>query len=248
MQSCEVFIIAWTGHHQRAIKIASQLSSSFNVSIVYSGPKINRLENINLIRRPNKLFWGDKFRACVNSSKSDLMFVIHADCIFNDWNLLVKKAIKVMCNSNIGVWAPYFQTPSKPLSATFISSLEIPHLVFSAWVDSLIFCLKKPIIERMKNANYDENIFGWGISYMFTACAISKGLITVYDTTVRVNHLPGRGYSSSEAIKQRDKFLNQLTISEKQVLNLLFQIIKRNEIILENGLSSLILPKLNLFD
>lgn len=231
MKSCDIYIISWAGYHQAAIEIANRLKNlPFKVKIVYSDPSSTlELPDVESIRRPNNLFWGDKFRACIDDSCSELMLVIHADCVFNDWRSLVLRGIEVHSrNDQIGVWAPYIEWPSKPPQTTYIKTLNPTHFIFSAWTDSLIFALKRPIVDRMMKASYEKNIYGWGICYMFTACALSSGLLTIIDTSLKVMHEHGRGYPSGVAAEQREEFLTQLTPAEVIVNDLLFQIVERN--------------------
>ncbi len=236
MKSCDIYVISWFGQHQNAIEIAEQLRGlPFKVTIIYSDPDSEcQIKYERSIRRPNDLFWGDKFKACIDDSDSDLILVIHADCVVDSWRKLATRAVEVLSrNSQIGVWAPYIEWPSKPPRATFINAIKPGPFIFSAWTDSLIFALRRPIVERMKAAKYEENIYGWGICYMFMACALSFGQLTIVDTSLKVIHKPGRGYPSDKAANQREEFLKQLTPAESTINNLLYQIIERNKYILK---------------
>jgi len=237
-RSCDVYIISWAGQHESAMNIAEQLKSlPFKVTIIYSDPGDHiELRGARSVRRPNELFWGDKFRSCVDDSSAEFMLVIHADCKFDDWSALVKRSVDVLSkNSQVGVWAPYIEWPSRPPRTTMINALKPGPFIFSAWTDSLVFALRRPIVERMKSANYEENIYGWGICYMFTACALSLGLLTIIDTSLKVIHPPGRGYPSDKAAEQREKFLQQLTPAESIINSLLSQIMERNKYILKTA-------------
>ena len=110
MLSMHLFIISWEGQHEKAISIAKSIFSATNqISIVYSDPNSDLTLDVDCqcIRRPNELFWGDKFKACLDVCNSDLMVVIHADCDCEDWSFLVHKCRSAMDqNPIIAVWAP----------------------------------------------------------------------------------------------------------------------------------------------
>ena len=89
MHGIHVFIISWAGQHDKAASIAGAVRGvAGKVSLVYSDPDPNLALEVDcsLIRRPDELFWGDKFRACLDAFDADLMLVIHADCKCEDWS------------------------------------------------------------------------------------------------------------------------------------------------------------------
>lgn len=67
--SLHVMVISWPGQHENAVRIANELAGcAEHVSIVYSDPdpQLEPRAACELIRRPNHLFFGDKFKACVD--------------------------------------------------------------------------------------------------------------------------------------------------------------------------------------
>jgi hypothetical protein len=217
--SVQIFIISWKGQHENAELIANQLNSINNqVSIVYSDPNPNFTfeTKCRLIKRSNELFWGDKFKACLDHCDSENLLIIHADCECNNWLGLVNnysKAIKEI--SNLGVWSPeinftFFTTELTSLFLINTSSYEIV-----CYIDGIVFGISKLIQNRMKLANYQDNKFGWCIDRMFASFALSMNKLLIVDKSVKVNHPKLRGYESSEAKKQGNSFLEQLSTSEK---------------------------------
>ena len=84
-----------------------------------------------------------------------------------------------------------------------------------AQTDGICFSLSTPIVSRMRMANYESNIYGWGISWMMVAGAFSRNLFVVVDESVFVEHPVGSGYSHREALAQQAEFLEQLTPQEQ---------------------------------
>src|SRR5687768_15605602 len=104
----DVFVISWAGRHQDAIAIIKQLQR-YSPKVVYSDPSPDLVPAFpsSAIRRPNHLFWGDKFQACLNATTSDMMLVIHADCRCHKWDQLVQRFADCSArNPDVGVWAP----------------------------------------------------------------------------------------------------------------------------------------------
>ena len=70
MPKLHIFIVSWAGQHNKAILIANHLDGIFDkLTIVYSDPNPDFEFNFNghLIRRPDSLFWSDKFKTCLDA-------------------------------------------------------------------------------------------------------------------------------------------------------------------------------------
>ena len=133
VKSIHVFIISWKGMHSNASNIASQVGEACNkLTIVYSDPDPHYQfdEKFRTVRRPNDLFWGDKFSACLQVFDEDLMLVIHADCSCSDWRALVVRCHEdMMRRPTIGVWAPLIDwTPYSP-KITGPSSIRVDPVI-----------------------------------------------------------------------------------------------------------------------
>lgn len=232
MQGIHVFIISWTGQHENAASIAGMVQRvADKVTIVYSDPN----QNLTLdaacaqVRRPNDLFWGDKFRACLDTFDSELMLVIHADCKCEDWPDLVQKCRATMeANATIGVWAPQIQGANMDIRITHIASIDATPLLVVAQTDAIVFALSKPVVARMQLSNYERNIFGWGIDDMASAFCFSRGMLVVVDRSLLVEHPVSCGYSKKVAESQKAEFLKQLTFIEAIQHRLLWSCINLN--------------------
>lgn len=230
-----IFIISWSGQHENAIIISSEiLEISKNVTIVYSDPEPN-IEIINqaacsFIRRPNDLFWGDKFKTCLNASDNDGVLVIHADCTCNNWTFLVKRCMDVSHNiKNIGVWAPQIEGTFWNLRVSGMFQINNSELILSAMTDGIVFYLSNQIVERMRKVNYDSNKFGWGIDSLFCSVAHTKNKLVVIDRLVKVTHPQEKtGYSRSEAEEQMNIFLNEFSLMERIKYELLTKFVFYN--------------------
>lgn len=246
-----VFIISWAGQHHNAQLIANSILNVYsNVTIIFSDPDPNFTLNnkYTFIRRSNDLFWSDKFKACLDATKNDDMLVIHADCSSVDWALLVLRCIEVTKQyKQIGVWCPKINGTPFDLRFSGIMKLGNSGIIASALTDGIVFYLSLPIINRMRNVNYENNLYGWAIDCLFCSASHVFNKIVVIDTKIEVIHPSSkRGYSSKLAKIQSDIFMNQFTINELIKFQLLKSFVNSNrskyQIQINNGRSA---PSIN---
>ena len=213
-----IFIISWASQHKNAVSIARKVQKHADfVSIIYSDPNpMLKIDvDCDLIRRPDNLFWGDKFKSALDACKSDLMLVIHADCQCDNWPNLVRKCVDAyQQNQEIAVWSPLITGSAYPIQITKILHNEKSPLHVVAQTDGIVFCLSRHSQERMRAADYSDNIYGWGITWLFASHAFSTHKLVVVDSSVLVKHSKGCGYDQDEAFRQRNLFLSQLTPPE----------------------------------
>ena len=219
-----IFIISWQEQHENAILIANQISgTNTKVSIIYSDPDPNFVLNApcESIRRPNELFWEDKFKTCLDVTGDNGMLVIHADCSCDDWDFLVKRCIDINLNiKNLGVWSPKITGTYFNLSVSGVVKTKYD-LVISAMTDGIVFYLSPKIVERMRQFKYGNNKFGWGIDGAFCATSYISNKLVVIDTAINVFHPQKRGYDSLAAVELKNTFLNQFTPQERAQYELL---------------------------
>lgn len=215
----KIFIISWKGQHKKASQIAQSILNSGNsVTIVFSDPDQNFTFNnsFNVIRRPNDLFWADKFKSCLDAAGNEGILIIHADCDCDDWMLLISRCNdSVQKFKDIAVWAPEVDGTLCSLNVSGIYKIKESTLVLSALIDGIIFYISPFIVNRMLQVNYDSNIYGWGIDRLFCSSAhVSKKLVVI-DTSVKVSHNDAvRGYDSKLAFTDSVNFSNQFSFSE----------------------------------
>jgi len=213
-----IFIISWGTHHDNALYIAEQLKqTSSKISIVYSdiNPELRLQTFCNLIQRPNHLYFGDKFQACLNAFQEDLMFIIHADCNCDDWHHIVMTAQSTMFSSpNIGIWAPKIEFSQVNIQSASLFTIYSSPLTVVTQTDLIVACFAKSVVERLKQANYEKNIYGWGIDAMAAAFAYSHNMCAVIDSSMHVKHPSSRAYDDEAAKIQGNEFLKQLNLLE----------------------------------
>lgn len=213
-----IFIISWKHQHENAVRIAGELSSEqVKTTIVYSDPDetLQLQTGCSLLRRPDSLYFGDKFQACLEAFDSELFILIHADCSSESWQKLVRRCQQVCeANPGVGVWAPDIDYTGFSLEKTWISNTRDPDLKIVAQTDAIVFGLRAGIVRRLKKLNYEKNIYGWGIGFAAVAHAYLNQMYAVIDKSIHVHHPRPRGYPSGDALLQRNEFLAQLSANE----------------------------------
>lgn len=230
-----IFIISWSGQHKSACLIAEQISKKYkNVYIVYSDPDPDFVleAQCHVIKRPNELFWADKFKACLDASGTEGMLVIHADCQCKDWLMLVERCKQVTeKNKNIAVWAPKIDGTYWHVDVTQILKIKKYNIILSSFTDGIVFYLAPNVIDRMRRVDYDKNEFGWGIDLLFCSYAHMMKKYVVTDLMVEVEHPKEiTGYDIDKALSGKKIFLQQFSMQERITYELLNSHVRYNYI------------------
>ena len=228
--SFPIFIISWKGMHENALLISKDVMKiTKNVTIVYSDPDPDLMldASCQLIRRPNELFWEDKFKACLDACGEGPFLVIHADCRCDDWALLVSRCIDANSRfKNIGVWAPKIDSTYWNLSVSGIFKIKDTSLVVSCSTDGIVFYLSPEIIKRMRQLKFGNNLFGWGIDSLFCTASHVMDKLVVIDESVSVFHPQNTGYDEDAARTLGKSFLKQFSRRERLEFELLRTYVK----------------------
>jgi hypothetical protein len=213
-----VFIISWEGQHENALNIASQLNDiSDKVSIVYSDPddSFTFKADPRAVKRPNNLYWGDKFKTCLDLCNHDNLLIIHGDCISNHWGNVVEGYDKAIRNfNNLGVWSPIVDYTLFDLKKTSIARFIDTNYEIVCYIDGIVFGISKAIQNRMKRASYEQNKFGWAIDRMIACSALVNNELLIIDKSLKIEHPNKRGYDEKIAYEQENLFIRQLNLSE----------------------------------
>ncbi len=212
----KVAVISWPGCHQKASAIYSALSTEYPCRIIFSDASPNPFPpGVQTDHRPETSFWADKFEAAVRWGTSSDLLVVHADCSASDWSRLSRACEEAFVQHEaLGAWCPLILGTPWTLTRTEIGRVGETTLRKVAQTDGLVFALRKEVVSRMAEVDYSGNRFGWGIDWMFNAHIHSRGWFSAVETSVRVRHLPGAGYSRGEAGDQMKGFLKHLSPEE----------------------------------
>ena len=225
MSVVEAFIISWTGQLEKAQHIAGQLEATgISATVIHSdfaesfGPGE---QGMKLVVVDNSWFFGRKFEEALRRSKKGPILIVQADAAASDWGALANRFEDRLRDFPIGVWAPDVFHTSWVTSKVKIRPLDDPSLIQVSQTDGIVFGLSSNVAELMKGLNYESNDFGWGIDWAAIIFAVTRNQLVVRDFSVKISHRKGSGYGQEEAALQQERFLSQLSDSEKAVLELL---------------------------
>lgn len=232
MSSLSVSIISWAGRHENASLIARQVSAvQEEVNVIYSDPDPQLAVQApgRWIRRPNELFWEDKFKAALDRAGDKGLLIIHADCHCDDWARLVTRCSEVVTSEpELGVWAPKIKGTYWNIASCGIAKIQKSGLVLAAMTDGIVFYLSPRMVERMRKVRYGENKYGWGIDLLFCASAYVMNQLVLIDPSVHVVHPQDRGYKRQEAESSMQNFLQQFSLLEYAQYKVLHSYVELN--------------------
>ncbi len=218
--------------HDNAVRIAHELMRECrDVSIGYSDPDPDLTLDVRcrLIRRPNELFWEDKFKAALDACGDKPMLVIHADCHCQDWSALASRCTKTHAvMADLGVWAPNIQVTPYGLSVSALMRLKNTDWYISALTDGIIFSLAPSMIDRMRKVTYGSNPLGWGIDLLFCSAAHVGNSVVVIDDAIKVYHPQQTGYDTRIARQSMEVFMKNFTLRERVQCELLRSYVNGN--------------------
>jgi hypothetical protein len=217
----DVVVISWQGQHENAAHVARVLSAStsLRVVVIYSNaaetPEYGAGEWIQV---PNAHFFGWKFRRALDCVQGDSrgLVIIQADARAADWMALLSRCVERVDNMpNLGLWTPHVAyTPWLPKRVDIgpVAGTDLMHV---ARTDGIVLAMARPVVERLRQLDYDANNLGWGIDCIAIAYCFTHGLLVVRDDGGHVHHPRSRGYDQRVALVQWRQFLQQMTESEK---------------------------------
>jgi hypothetical protein len=224
MTSIHTFLISWAGRHGDAEAIASVVKSqSDHTTIVYSDPDPDLAvdPSFDALRRPDHLMFADKFQACLEHCKTDVLLLIHADARCDSWASVVAKCRDAFDRyPEVNVWAPAIDGTFFNVEFTEISRLA-DHLSIVAGTDAIVVAFRRDTIARFAECDLERNLHGWGIDWVLVCHAYANNKIAVVDRTIAVHHAETRSYSHDVAWQQMVGFLDGLTASEKALYQVL---------------------------
>lgn len=220
----DIFIISWAGQHQHAADIATAFAArDIKPHIIYSDPDPAFIPAGpgQWIRRPNELFWSDKFSACLEYATGD-MLVIHADCRCDDWLRLADRFDQALQHyPRIGVWGPLIESAYFSLPVVQLDQLIGSDLSTASFCEAIVFGLRRSLLPRMREIDYTGSLYGWAIDHLMCAHAYASGYVVAIDQGVPVDHPQGSGYNWRDAIAEISHFLRQMNLSELAIYRMM---------------------------
>lgn len=221
----EAFVISWEGKQDAALKIANEICTLVDTTVIDSNIKEEpyyRPSSFKWIHVPNSFFYGLKFSTCLDLlSTSSYMLQIQADAQCDDWPKLIDQLkIDLKDNPSIGVWSPLIKYTPYDHEYVYLSDIS-NHLSSVIQTDGIVWAIDYGTCEKLKEFNYHQNNLGWGIDWAAICICRSTNKLVTCNKSLLVNHPRGSGYNTEEASKQMDIFLSNMSTQEKDQYKLL---------------------------
>jgi O-antigen biosynthesis protein len=225
-------IISWDGYGNAARQIAGQVAPSVtSLRVVYSNSAgAKETGPGDWIDVPNSAFFGAKFRRAIETHNGGIFLLLHADTAFSDWPALVERCQDVFDrHADLAIWSPDFTHTSFPNSRVKLADGPEPGLISVGFPDGIVLALRDDVVRWLKDLDYSENNLGWGIVWAAVAYATTRGLLVCRDANLIVGHEVGRGYDTTNARRQGERFLSQLSADEQRQIDSLRELVKKPE-------------------
>lgn len=218
------YVICWTGMEDAAQRIAAALApAADSVTVIYSNEQ-NTLASGegSWIQVPNEWYYGRKFRECLRLHSDGIMLQIQSDAYSDNWPDIIHRCRDAHSNyANIGIWSPNVDYTPWRTEIVLTGVMDQDGLKLVAINDGIVWSLTKPVVQRMKELDYEINNLGWGLDWFAASHARTKGLMVVRDHTITVRHPSETNYSRELASRQMKAFLLQMTHQESEQYDLL---------------------------
>jgi hypothetical protein len=202
--------------YRQCIKITNSIEPiKCKKTVIYAtNNPCKNIEGWNCIQVPESFYYSEQFREAIKVATEDILLIIVGDISYSDWRQAVATcAQRYDEHDRVGVWGATDPTSLWERPGVHIAAL-CDGLDVVAQTDCSVWAISRPIYERLKNADYSRNKYGWGIDWLAISHGYSLGLLAVRDKHVVVNHPTGTGYDEKEARKQMMEFIEQMSSVE----------------------------------
>ena len=210
-------VFCWPGKVRDTETICASLSGHADkVTVIDASTEPVNVRDCDWIKINPDAYFGHQFVHALRVFEHDVLLQIQADASYPDWGRLVET-----CRSRfdrmpeLGIWGPDIDFTTWPTQRVRLFETGDPKLVGVVQSDCIVWALKRPVVEFLKQLDYSNNNLGYGIDWAAIAyCYANKGLV-IRDLSLRVLHPMGSGYNRDEAHRQMWGFLSQMRQPER---------------------------------
>ena len=215
--SIHAFIICWTGKEESARHIAHALAPHVaHLTVIYSN-------NSNILQEgagewvmvPDDWFYGKKFVKCLELHRGQIMLQIQADAQYDNWPQVIKRCqYAYQTYRGLGVWAPDVDYTHFTLDKVILGTAPGGEHAMVAQTDGIVWSISPPVLQRLREFNYEQNNLGWGMDWAAASFALAHNMLVLRDLTIKIGHPKGSGYDMDLAATQQRQFLMQMLPQE----------------------------------
>ena len=218
-------VFCWPGKVREAQHISASVAASADKVTVIdaSADPVENIANCDWIKISPDAYFGHQFMHAIRVFEHDVMLQIQADASHPDWSNVVETCRRRFGQiSDLGIWGPDIDFTTWPTQRVRLFETADPQLVGVVQSDCIVWALRRPVVEFLKQFDYTKNNLGYGIDWAAIAYCYANKTRVLRDLSLRVLHPMGSGYNREEAHRQMWGFINQMGQSEKVQFALLW--------------------------
>lgn len=215
----QVCIVSWTGKHDAALAIESQLVGRWpDTTVIWSDRDDSHVRPSHWLRVPDADFFGAKFARMLGRFDADMLFLITADTRCPDWSVVVETCEEDFARMPaLGVWSPVVNFSPWQLGLVSLGKVPGTRLHKVVQTDSIVWGMSRRVVDRLRRLDYAQNNLGWGIDTAACMFCHANSLLPVMDPQVDITHPRGTAYDAELADRQFQRFLQQLSPDEMRI-------------------------------
>jgi hypothetical protein len=226
-----VFIISWRGQNEKAALIEDAVRPfAEHTTVIFSDHDDASSERLHWHFVPDEYYYGMKRKTALDlhlQTPSAVLLEIQADNIAEDWTLIPLRAREVFTNHpDTGAWMPNVLelgwTRRKAQLGTETSDGLVPAML----LDPSCWAVHPIVVGLTREADYQNNKFGWGIGWLVALRALTNGMPIYWDANLQITQPKGAGYSHTDAREQARQYLSILKKRERFVKKQIEKIVR----------------------
>jgi len=179
------------------------------VAAIDSGSRLEpRHEALFDVRLPNVYYVGllnEAVRLARLRGERRALYFVCSDVRFRDCGAALRRAEEAFRDPRIGVYAPS-ATASSHAQMRWRGSGRLRPAIF---VEGFCFAARLALLEEMTPVDTSVNRIGWGLDVYLGFLALRRGMRSVVDDRITVEHPRTSGYARQEARSQRDRWFER---------------------------------------
>jgi hypothetical protein len=179
------------------------------VVAIDSGSRLGpRHEGLFDVRLPNVWYAGLLNEAVAQARRRGerhALYFVCSDVRFADYGAALRRAEQALRDPRVGVYAPCASASSHVQMRRHAGAGLRP----VAFVEGFCFAARLALLEEMTPVDTSVNRIGWGLDVYLGFLALRRGLRSVVDDALCVEHPMSSGYALPDARSQRDRWFRR---------------------------------------
>jgi hypothetical protein len=202
------YVCNWNGHESRAVELERDVGRLIPTTVINTERPLTRPRD-HWVHLDPSAYFTEQWNRALELFDADVLFQVQADAHFDDFEALLDRATAAFRRGDVGVYEPDLDYTGLRFDTSRLRAVagrlyEVPMTDQTCWFVSA------EALHRLPPVDPTVNRYGWGVSVAMAAVCHLTGKLSVRDYAFAIEHPRRRGYSSEEAARQRDAYLEGL--------------------------------------